>query len=341
MKNLVFGFIIGIANIIPGVSGGTFALILGIYSKLLRAIGVWNSQYIAKLFKSIITLNLKLFANLILKKENIFLAKIGFGSVLAIVFISKFIKNMLENHYQITYGFFLGLILLSIYVPLSIIEKKRYRHLIWLFIGLFLTFFVLFSVDPSVKILQKSLSYQTITALNSNVSSHDIVEYFITFLVGMLAISAMILPGISGSFLLILFGKYYQIISAISRLNKLYIEDLTLLLVFGLGMILGMIVFATFFNYLFKKYKDQTLCFLIGLMIGSIYGLWPFKAYTIVDLYTKIDGNIVLLEDQKIFSNILIFPTNMRAILPVLIAFLFGVVVMIGFLFYEKQKKKV
>ena len=277
MLELIFGGVIGLANIIPGVSGGTFALVLGIYDRLLRSVAAWNFSYLRELFGDLKEGKFKLAMNKFFDKENIFLLKIALGAGVAILLVSKLMKYLLAEHYAPTYGFFFGLILFSIYLPVKMTEKRKFSYLLWLVLGLVLTVYVSAAVDPSAKILQKSAALLSglINGESSRVA-YGLREYLSLFCVGALAISAMVLPGISGSFILLLFGRYSQIIGAISRLNNFYPEDIALLAVFGLGMLFGAVVFVRLLTYLFAKFKDQTLFFLVGLMIGSLYALWPF-----------------------------------------------------------------
>ncbi len=339
MLDFVFGGIIGLANIIPGVSGGTFALVLGIYDRLLQAVAAWNVAYLQELFADLKQKRFKLLAKKILDEENLFLMKIMVGAVATILLVSKLMKYLLAEHYAPTYGFFFGLILFSIYLPYKMTEKRKFSYIFWLLLGLSLTVFVSASVDPSAKILQKSVNFQQILLSGADFrSAYSLGEYFSLFCVGALAISAMVLPGISGSFVLLLFGRYSQIIGAISRLNNFYPEDIALLTVFGLGIVFGAVVFVRLLTFLFARFKDQTLFFLLGLMLGSLYALWPFKRLIIVDIYAKVEGKVALLTDQELVTNNLVIPSDVRQLLPVAIAAVVGMLVMIWFIRYEAKQ---
>lgn len=339
MKDIIYGFILGVANIIPGVSGGTFALILGIYPKLLNAIGNYNTAYI----KTILTLmkqgQLKRTKALIFTEDFFFLIRILVGTVCSLLLLSRLVKFLLEHHYEITYGFFLGLIVFSIYIPYKLLDHKNFRSFIWLFIGLGITLLISTNVDPSIKVLEKSRHYKDVLdgVASGSLVVYSPAEYIGTFFIGMLAISAMALPGISGSFILLLFGKYYTVISAISRLQKFYIEDVVLISIFSAGCLAGLIVFVKFFNYVYTRFKDQTIFFLIGLMCGSIHALWPFKKFQFVDLYLKINKVIIKMPDYKVYSNQLRLFENFHQLWPVLLSFMAGAVIMLCFIRYESK----
>lgn len=341
LKQLLWGAVIGIANLIPGVSGGTFALVLGVYDRLLQAVKAWNFNYLKKLSGLAWRLQFKLLAKELLTSDNLFLARLGLGAVLAIVLVSKLLSYLLLYHYQPTYGFFFGLILLSIYLPLKMCPKHRGRFLVWLLLGLALTLLVSVMVDPSLKVLQKSAQYQL--QLSGAVSPGSLVsftEYGQLFLVGALAISAMVLPGISGSFILLLFGRYAQIIGAISRLELFSGSDYCVLFSFGFGVVVGALLFVRLLCYLLRVWQAQTLYCLAGLMLGSLYALWPFKVYRIADVYSKLDGEIVLWQNKALVTNKLALPSDIGQLGPVLLSCLAGVVIMALFIAYENRNSR-
>ena len=193
-------------------------------------------------------------------------------------------------------------------------------------------------MDPSAKLLEKSRHYQLFLegAQTGPIISYAVAEYVSIFFVGILAISAMVLPGISGSFVLLLCGYYYPVISAISRLRHFYPEDIIYLSVFAAGNLVGLLVFVRIFSVLFKRFRDQTIFFLVGLMVGSLYALWPFKAYQLVDLYTKSNSSIVLISGYKLYGNSLIWWNGLGELVPVLLTFALGCIVMLIFNRYDK-----
>lgn len=342
MKHLINGFIIGIANIIPGVSGGTFALILGIYPQLLRAVSNFNLAFAGSLMNALKSKNIQKIKELLVTRDLLFLTQIFSGALISIALLSRLMKYLLETHYEATYGFFLGLIAFSVYIPYKLVDEKKMTHFLWLFAGMALTLIISFEVDPSVKMIEKSLYYKEImmggnpaTAL----TEFSLMEYAVIFLNGILVISAMVLPGISGSFILLLFGRYYQVIAAISRLHHLYMEDILLISFFGVGCIIGLAGFVKLFNFVYSKFKNQTVFFLIGLMIGSVHALWPFKKYQFIDLYVKNNTAISIMPRFKVYTNQLKLYEDFSQLWPVLLSFSLGSVIMLIFIQYEKRHK--
>lgn len=340
MKQILFGAVIGIANIIPGVSGGTFALILGIYPKMLEALGSYDARFVREALAWVRRPRWQAFKSLALTEHTCFLIRLLVGALAAISLLSQGLKYSLENHYSITYGFFLGLILFSIPVPYRLLSDRRPGVAVWLLAGLGVTLFISVLVDPSAKLLEKSLHYQLLLEGSGTeaVVRYAVMEYVSIFFMGVLAISAMVLPGISGSFVLLLFGNYYPVIAAISRLRHLYAEDVFYLGGFGAGCLVGMAIFVKLFNYVFARFRNQTIFFLIGLMVGSLYALWPFKAYRLVDLYMKANDGISLITGYKLYSNRLAWWEGIGDLAPVLAAAVFGGIVMLFFDRYEKRK---
>jgi len=338
----LFGFIIGIANIIPGVSGGTFALILGIYPRLLDALGAYDAPLAGQIYKKLKTRQFTDLRKLILTDQFYFLAALGAGAVLAILLLSRLLKYCLENHYEATYGLFLGLIVFSIPIPYRLLNRKSVPAMFWMVVGIGLTLLISVQVDPAVKLLEKSHYYQMILEGGQALGLLDygLSQYVSVFFVGMLAISAMVLPGISGSFILLVFGMYYQVISAISRIQNGYPEDLMFLGVFAAGNLCGLVVFVRLFNYLYKRFQDQTIFFLIGLMVGSLYALWPFKAFQITDIYIKINDGIALVHGYKAYGNTVRLWDGIQELVPVVSTFLLGAALMFFFSRRDKPAAK-
>lgn len=338
MKQILFGAVIGIANIIPGVSGGTFALILGIYPRLLEALGSYNARFAKEFLSWFRRPGWRTFKALVFTNHFYFLSQLLIGALVAILFLSQGIKYSLENYYSVTYGFFLGLILFSIPIPYRLLENKRLAAATWLLVGICLTLLVSVQVDPSAKLLEKSKHYQLILdgAQVGSVLSYGVGEYLSIFFIGILAISAMVLPGVSGSFVLLLCGDYYAVIAAVSRIRHFYMEDLFYLGAFGVGNLLGLVIFVRLLNFVFARFKDQTIFFLLGLMVGSLYALWPFKKYQLIDLYMKSNQGIVLVPDYKLYTNSLTWWNGIGDLMPVLLTFALGGAIMQFFNRYEK-----
>lgn len=235
------GAAMGAADVIPGVSGGTIALITGIYQELIESIKSIDLSALKLLFSG-------KFAQFWKKINGGFLLSVVLGIGFSIFSLAKLMQYLLEYHPVQIWSFFFGLILASIIFIVRDIEKKRAIHIIPSILGIAFGAYICL-VSPS----------QTPDA-----------AWFIC-LSGAIAICAMILPGISGSFILLLLGKYAFMMDAVSTLN------LKVLLVFIIGALVGIILFSHFLSWLMKSYKNGTLFFLSGLMLGSLIKVWPWK----------------------------------------------------------------
>lgn len=301
--NLVKGMLIGIANIIPGVSGGTFALILGIYDRLIMALGGFDLEMLKKITAP------RDFASEFTKKDGFFLIQILSGALIAIGVFSWLIDHLLKNHPSMTLSFFMGLIIPSIAIPYKMIEKKSILN----------GFFII----PAVVLV---IIIYNIKAPFSEVSLG------IAFFSGLIAICAMILPGISGSFLLLVIGVYETVLSNIKAFTASFeIESFIFLAVFGSGCIAGLFLFVRLMKILLKKYKDRTLYFLIGLVIGSVIVLWPFKDYNSIGP-EKIEIAITTSKN--------IMPEDIREVYYCLFFIVMGFLSSFGFNFIEKKGNK-
>ena len=243
LKDIFYGFAFGLANIIPGVSGGTFALVLGFYERLIGFINRLNAAYLIELLKLKLSWLSKpsdaekkrSFFNKLQEDDWFFILRIAAGAILCIVLLSAVMEYVLKEHFEYTYAFFFGLIIMSICVPWKLIGKKSLPVWINILLGLVLTVAISASVNPYDKTMKKSDIYQVryeqaaeagmpeiqeAQAPFSYAGNYKKQEYVSIFIAGFVAISAMILPGISGSLLLILLGQYYTVISAISNLRS-------------------------------------------------------------------------------------------------------------------------
>lgn len=235
------GFIIGIANIIPGVSGGTLAITLGIYEKLINTISHF-------------------FTNI---KENIkFLIPLGIGAVLSILILSNIIGTCLEKYPFPTTLFFIGLILGG--VPLLIKKTKGHTHKIsnWFIFGITASIILIFTFLKS----EESIVH----LINLNLG-----DYLLLFLIGMIASATMVIPGMSGSFILMLLGYYKPILDTIKSLTKFQniSGNILILIPFGLGIVIGIILIAKLIELLLKKYEIPTYFGIIGFVIASIVAI--------------------------------------------------------------------
>ena len=250
----------GIAEVIPGVSGGTIALITGIYPKLIDTITGFNLD----LLKNIRSHGWKgLNEGIDLR----FLISLIMGMVLGLLFGIFFITYLYENYPEPLWGFFFGLILASsAYIGLSI-KGWKVKEAFILILGIAIAYGV------------------TVISPASGTDS-----YIYIFISGMLAITALILPGISGSFILLLLGMYTLIIPTLkSLITDFSMSGFMIIGVFALGCLIGLFGFARVLKYLFKHYERSTLVLLTGFMIGSLNKIWPWRNPVII--VDKITGN--------------------------------------------------
>jgi putative membrane protein len=359
IKNIVTGFFIGIANIIPGVSGGTFLLIFGIYERTISAINgtVVLCKKLVKLLPHILTKQNRdeSFIELcecIKRTDFFFLTQIIVGAGIAILVLSSLMKMLLTSHFSPTYAFFFGLISISIIIPVKLIKKLTFSCAPFFALGLMLTVYTTMSVNPSDKVLGKSEIYKNRLANqkgsdDSEERSHKYFEYngkystkefLYAMASGAVAISAMVLPGISGSLVLILMGQYFEVISAISGLKTLQLDYILFLMMIFSGIVLGILIFAKFIEFIFKKFYDPTVSFLTGLTAGSLYALWPFKKYIVTDIYVKEQGIIKCIENFTVYTNKNVLPESMWALLISILFCVIGILVM-GFMIRFEGKK--
>lgn len=236
------GMAMGAADVVPGVSGGTIAFISGIYEELLGSIS---------------NVNLKLFNTL--KKEGLkaawkqvngnFLLSLFLGIFISVVTLAKAIKYLLENEPILLWSFFFGLVLASIIYVAKQITKWNFISVLLLLLSSFLAYYV--------------------TTLNPLVNENSSLLFL--FLAGVIAICVMILPGISGAFILVLLGAYKTILTAVDD------RDLKTIATVGLGAIVGLLSFSKILKWLFSNYKNYTLAALTGFIIGSLNKIWPWK----------------------------------------------------------------
>ncbi len=238
------GIAMGAADVVPGVSGGTIAFISGIYEELLESIKSVNWQNIKLLFSG----KFKQFWNSI---NGNFLLSLFIGIGISILSLAKLFHYLLENFPIFVWSFFFGLIVSSaIYVALQI-KEWDYKTILSVAGGIVIAYFI--------------------TTLNPVSSAGIDPHYWYIFVCGMVAICAMILPGISGSFILVIMGTYKFILQAISELR------FDAIIIFGTGAAIGLISFSNVLSWLLKKYHDITVSFLVGFMIGSLNKVWPWK----------------------------------------------------------------
>lgn len=265
------GLCMGGADIIPGVSGGTIALIAGIYEKLLSAIRSIDLQFVKKLLK----FN---FNDAIAGVHIRFLFVLFSGIAVAIISLARLMNFLLNNHPEPTYSLFYGLIAASIYVVGKQVNWKIYEFISIVAGTIFA--YILVGMIP--------------------VSTPN--ELWFIFLSGIIGICAMILPGISGAFVLLILGKYEFITGTLKApfsINEITgVNNLLIIIVFCLGCASGLAGFSRFLNWLLSKWHNITLAFLTGLMAGSMRKIWPWKGESVVEV---IRGKEHVVSQQNVF----------------------------------------
>ena len=236
------GMAMGAADVVPGVSGGTIAFISGIYEELLNSISSFNFNLL-KVYKKE---GFKQVWNIV---NGSFLLALFIGISISVLSLAKLIGTLLENHPIVIWSFFFGLVLASIIYIGKQITTWTIGSILCLILGGILAFYI--------------------TTLNPMVSENS--SPWFLFLVGMIAICAMILPGISGSFILVLLGAYKPV------LNALNTRDFFSIIIFMLGTVVGLVTFSRILKWLFSSYKNYTLATLTGFIIGSLNKIWPWQ----------------------------------------------------------------
>ena len=235
------GFAMGAANVIPGVSGGTIALLTGIFNEL---IGALNALLTPKAWKLLFKGSFREFWEYI---HGTFLLWLGAGVVASVFSLAKLMEYVLSHHPVQTWAFFFGLILVSAVLMLADLKGKKAVDVLWLAIGA--------AMGAAICLLSPSTTPDA--------------PWFIA-ICGAIAICTMILPGISGSFILVLLGKYDYIMGAVSNL------DIPVLAVFAVGCVVGIVAFSKILHWLIAHFEKQTLLVLIGFTVGSLVKVWPW-----------------------------------------------------------------
>ncbi len=261
------GLCMGAADTVPGVSGGTIALISGIYEDLLAAIKSAN----AKMAAGILRLDLK---GALSELHIRFLLSLFLGIGIAVLSLARLMNYLLVHHAELTWSLFFGLIAASIWV----VGKQ-----------------VNWSAGTGVSFAAGTIGAFIVVNLMPATTPEDL---WFVFLSGMLAICAMILPGLSGAFILLILGKYEFIISTLE--NPFLAKNLVIIAVFAAGCAVGLAGFARFLKLLLQKYHHLTLAFLTGLMLGSMRKIWPWKETLETAM---IHGKLRVLKQQNIWPD--------------------------------------
>lgn len=280
MKHLMLalkGFCMGAADVVPGVSGGTMALILGIYRELIDAIKSFDLAW----FKALSCFNIKRVFTL---PHFSFLLPLMFGIFAAIFFFTRIVSipKLLASSPEHVYGLFFGLIVGSILILMQQAARWNGALVATLLAG------VIFG-------------YLVVTLVPAETPS----DWWFISISGAIAICAMVLPGISGSFLLLILGKYAYILDGIGHLK------LQIILPFALGAGVGLMVFTRFLSWLLHRYEQLTMKFIVGILIASLWVIWPFQDRTFV----------VVREKKRLINSTPILPENwLEAWQPLLLA---------------------
>ncbi|MFT7052845.1 MAG: putative membrane protein [Psychromonas sp.] len=246
------GLAMGAADVVPGVSGGTIAFITGIYSELLHSLSRFNLQFIA-------TLKNQGFKAAWKHINGHFLLSLGLGIIVSILSLARIVTYLLDAHPLLVWSFFFGLILAS-----SIFVLRQMQ-------GWTLGSIILLAAGIALAVAVGQLRPAEVVASNAYI-----------FMAGAIAICAMILPGISGSFILLLLGVYSHVLGAVKAL------DVTTLLLFGSGCIVGLLSFVRILTWLLDHYRQSVLALLAGFIAGSLYLVWPWKE--VLAVYTDSHG---------------------------------------------------
>ncbi|WP_418114941.1 DUF368 domain-containing protein [Vibrio scophthalmi] len=280
------GLAMGAADVVPGVSGGTIAFITGIYDTLLESIrrinptvlGIWKREGFKAAFSHI---------------NGLFLIALFGGVFTSIATLAKLISWLLVTHPIPLWSFFFGLILVSVYHILKQVEQRTMSRAIFLLLG------VAFAYCITI-----------LNPLQMEPTSINIV------FAGAIAICAMILPGISGSFILLLIGMYAPVLGAVKSF------DFTILSLFLTGCVVGLLSFSHVLSWLLKRFRDATLVFLTGLMIGTLPKIWPWKET--ISWRTNSKGEEVPLIQHNLtpfeFENVMNQPAHLGMAVVMMIA---------------------
>lgn len=275
------GFVMGTADLIPGVSGGTIAFLSGIYSDLLNAIKTMSGPFLKLFLRGSFRSSFQLV-------PFRFLIPLGLGLFTAVLSLAKLLAHLLQTYPVFVWSFFFGLVLASVWAV-----KGRVR--VW----------------NRANLIALSLSAIGAFILVGAIPTETPDGALFIFLSGAIAICAMILPGISGSFILLLLGKYHQVLEALNA------RDLFTIGVFISGCIVGLGLFARFLSWLLSRFHDITVAILTGFMLGSVRKLWPWREVLLTRINSK--GVEVPLHEMNILP-----PAFDSTVIAALMLALFG-----------------
>jgi putative membrane protein len=251
------GMAMGAADVVPGVSGGTIAFIVGIYDELINSIKSINAHSLKLLFTGKIVSFWKAI-------NGSFLFSILLGIGISVFSLAKLITWLLEAHPIMVWAFFFGLVLASTWFVSKDIKEWNVKTIASFIVGAAVAYYITVATPA-----------ETPTNL------------LFIFLCGAIAICAMILPGISGSFILVLLGKYFYIMDAVKELK------IGILLVFAAGALIGITSFSRVLSFALARFQNSTLALLTGFMLGSLNKVWPWKEKIMMDGGFELEKNIM------------------------------------------------
>lgn len=257
------GFCMGIADVIPGISGGTIAFMLEIYEDLITAIRSFDGTFLRLLLRG----DLKQAQEAVAWR---FLGALFFGIGCAIVLFSKVVSWLLVNQPVLTNAFFFGLIVATVPIIAKAMKQWSRSKVIALICSSIGTYFFVQLVPVSTP-----------------------ETWWFIFFSGALAICAMILPGISGAFILLLLGKYQFILEAVHQ------RDIGIIAIFMSGIVVGILSFVRVLEWLFRKYHDLTIAVLTGFVIGSLNKIWPWKK--VLQTLTTGSGKVIPVQEVNVW----------------------------------------
>ncbi|MCK5079150.1 MAG: DUF368 domain-containing protein [Bacteroidales bacterium] len=259
------GMAMGAANVIPGVSGGTIALITEIFERLINAIKSFDLKAIKLIFKG-------KFAEFARYTDLYFLLSIATGIVIAIVSLARLFDFLFREYPVYIWAFFFGLVLASVYFVGRRITKVNTAVVVTFIIG------------TAIAIMISFMS-----------KGQESDNFFYLVICGVAAICSMILPGLSGSFILFIMGNYRLV--AIDAIND---RDFGILLPVLIGAVVGLVAFAHILSWVFKRFRDETISILTGFILGSVSILWPWQQ---AEYLNDAAGNVMLKDGEKVITH--------------------------------------
>ena len=293
------GMTMGAADVVPGVSGGTIAFIVGIYDELINSIKSINGEslklfFTGKLIAFFKQINAAFPGKWIAFCKQInaaFLFSIILGIGISIFSLAKVITWLLTDHPVLVWAFFFGLVLASTWFVSKDIKEWNWKTILAFIVGAAVAYYITVATPA-----------ETPTNL------------LFIFLCGAIAICAMILPGISGSFILVLLGKYFFIMEAVKTFN------IKIILVFAAGALIGITTFSRLLSFALKHFRNITLSVLTGFMLGSLNKVWPWKET--VQTYVDSHGVVKPLVETNILPNVYVWEAAVLMVVGFLLVYL-------------------